>query len=57
MAPVHDLHRTRGSFGSEASSRVLTTSGPAARAGTVVAGGLALLAAGWLARRLVAPRG
>jgi short-subunit dehydrogenase len=57
MAPVTELHRTRGSFGSEASSHAVTTSGPAARMGTVLAGGLALVAVGWLARRLVAPRG
>lgn len=48
MAPVHGLHRTRGSFGSEASASALTVPGPAARlapvlAATAVVLGLALL--------------
>jgi NAD(P)-dependent dehydrogenase (short-subunit alcohol dehydrogenase family) len=49
--PVHDLHRTRGSFGSEASRRAVDLPAPATRVAVVVAGivGVGVLAA--LARR------
>lgn len=51
MTPVHELHRTRGSFGSEARPSALVTVGPLARAAPVMAGGLAGLAVGLLAHR------
>ncbi|MGA7489283.1 MAG: SDR family oxidoreductase [Xanthobacteraceae bacterium] len=52
MTPVHDLHRTRGSFGSEARNSALVTIGPIARLAPVVAGALAFFAVGILAHRL-----
>ena len=55
LRPVHDLHRTRGSFGREASPKALAVPGPATRAATVTAGllcaGLMGVAIGRLARR------
>lgn len=43
MEPVHDLHRTRGSFGREASQDAARVSGPAAR---LMVAGTGLLLAG-----------
>jgi short-subunit dehydrogenase len=48
VAPVHDLHRTRGSFDQEASGRALIVSGPQARLASVVAGGIVLFGLGAL---------
>ena len=52
LAPVHELHRTRGSFGAEARSRAIVAPGPVARVAPVVLAGLALLMFGLLAGRL-----
>ncbi|HTK14004.1 MAG TPA: SDR family oxidoreductase [Xanthobacteraceae bacterium] len=52
MEPVHDLHRTRGRFGKEAGSTALVAIGPEARIAPVVAGALAFLALGLVARRI-----
>jgi len=58
MQPVHDLHRTHGRFGGEASDQALVTTGPLARAASVAACGAALLAVGLLSRRgTIARRG
>jgi short-subunit dehydrogenase len=51
IEPVHDLHRTRGRFGSEARDSALVVSGPFARLAPVAACGAALLALGLLSRR------
>jgi short-subunit dehydrogenase len=48
--PVHDLHRTRGRFGAEASDATIVAPGPLARLAPVVAGGLLLFGLGLLAR-------
>jgi short-subunit dehydrogenase len=53
-APVHDLHRTRGSFGYEASASDFVTTGTMARIAAVAIGGMAFFAAGLFARRLAA---
>ncbi|QFI68988.1 SDR family oxidoreductase [Sinorhizobium alkalisoli] len=54
--PVRGLHRTRGSFGTEASTFASVVSGRAARVGAASLF-LGLIAAGsWLARRRSAPR-
>jgi short-subunit dehydrogenase len=47
MRPVHGLHRTRGSFGDEASTRALALPGPSTRIAAAVTGlvGAALLGA------------
>jgi hypothetical protein len=50
MTPVHDLHRTRGSFGAEASNRTIAAPGAASRLAAVIAGGLLLFCLGLLAR-------
>jgi short-subunit dehydrogenase len=51
MSPVHELHRTRGSFGREAHGSALITVGPLARAVPVLAGGVTCLLVGWLLHR------
>jgi len=51
MAPVHDLHRTRGGFTTEAARHALVTSGPATRLVPVIAGCIAMLAVGVLVGR------
>ncbi len=50
IAPVHHLHRTRGSFGREARASTIAIPGPLARLAPVAAGGLALLAIALLRR-------
>jgi len=50
MAPVHQLHRTRGSFGSEATDRAITAPGVAARLAPVIAGGALFFCLGLLVR-------
>ncbi len=52
MQPVSDLHRTRGRFGAESSSRALVSPGPVARLLPVLAGGALLLSFGFIADRL-----
>ena len=42
MRPVHDLHRTRGSFGREAEARAYALPGPATRVAAATAGLLAV---------------
>jgi NAD(P)-dependent dehydrogenase (short-subunit alcohol dehydrogenase family) len=57
MAPVGDLHRTRGSFDNEAANRALAVSGPLARLTPTLAGALTGLSIGvLLARALPALR-
>jgi len=57
MTPVHDLHRTRGSFGQEAAAGTVVVPGTAARLAPVVAGALVLFGLGLLASgRAVRPR-
>ena len=58
FAPVHDLHRTRGRFGNEASPGTVVTTGMTARLAPVAAGALLLFGAGLWARGLAgaAPR-
>jgi short-subunit dehydrogenase len=51
FAPVHKLHGTRGSFGSEASRSAVTVAGPVARLILVIAGGIIVLGFGLLAGR------
>jgi short-subunit dehydrogenase len=51
MNPVHELHRTRGSFGDEAQHRALVIPGPVARMIPILAGGVMLIALGALATR------
>ncbi len=55
LQPVRELHRTRGSFGSEASSTVFTAAGPLARLVPVAAGALLFLGLGMAAARAVGP--
>jgi len=50
MTAVHELHRTRGSFGAEASDQTIVAPGKAARLAPVVAGAVLLFALGLLAR-------
>jgi NAD(P)-dependent dehydrogenase (short-subunit alcohol dehydrogenase family) len=50
LKPVHELHRTRGSFGNEARNRAVVVPGPLARIAPVVACGAALLGLGLLSR-------
>jgi len=50
MTLVHDLHRTRGRFGSEASESTVVAPGPVARLAPVFAGALVLFGLGLLAR-------
>ncbi len=52
MRPVHELHRTRGSFGREAESRALAMPGPATRVAAAAAGVLAAGLIGALVGRL-----
>jgi hypothetical protein len=61
VTPVTSLHRTRGSFSSEAKTRAISTGGPIARMVPLLAGGITLflggmLAAEWRSRRLERPR-
>jgi len=56
MAPVAALHRTRGSFGSEASNAAFAVPGPAARLIALVTGALACLSIGVLAGRALPTR-
>ena len=55
VRPVHDLHRTRGSFGREAESRAVAVPGPAARVAVVTAGVLAAAVIGAFVGRLARP--
>jgi hypothetical protein len=48
MAPVGDLHRTRGRFGNEAAATVFAVPGPAARLAPVIAGAITFLLIGLL---------
>jgi len=50
MTPVHDLHRTRGSFGKEAANNVMAVSGPVARLLPLLASAAAGLSIGLLVR-------
>ena len=52
--PVRELHRTRGSFGAEATKRAVVAPGPATRLAPVVLSGIALLAIGFLTCRAAA---
>jgi|SRR5579862_2999272 len=56
MAPVAALHRTRGSFGGEASNVAFAVPGPAARQLALTTGALACLAIGVLAGRALPTR-
>jgi short-subunit dehydrogenase len=56
LAPVHDLHRTRGSFSREARQTAVTISGSAARLSAMALGALLLFSLGLLVDRLVAAR-
>jgi short-subunit dehydrogenase len=51
VAPVHKLHRTRGSFGREAAPAALIVPGPIMRLIPVFAGGILCVGLGILARR------
>jgi NAD(P)-dependent dehydrogenase (short-subunit alcohol dehydrogenase family) len=55
-APVHGLHRTRGSFGAHAASRVVAVPGPVARLAPLLFAALAGLAAGLALRSAAAAR-
>jgi NAD(P)-dependent dehydrogenase (short-subunit alcohol dehydrogenase family) len=57
FAPVHALHRTRGSFDGEAHDRALLVPGQAARIGAVAAGAAVFLGAGLLAGHAMRGRG
>jgi hypothetical protein len=48
MAPVGELHRTRGRFGNEAAATVFAVPGPAARLAPVIAGAITFLLIGLL---------
>ena len=50
LEPVHDLHRTRGSFGTESSNSALVVRGTVARLTPVIACAAALLLLGRMAR-------
>jgi hypothetical protein len=52
-APVHKLHRVHGRFGAEARNAAIVAPGRVARVAPVVAGGIAMLLVGLLARRLL----
>ena len=52
MTPVHDLHRTRGSFGREANARAVSMPGTLTRLLPVIAGGMVFFGLGILAGRL-----
>ena len=54
LAPVTDLHRTRGSFGREARDRVAVLSGTSSRLASLALGSVLMLGLGALAHRLVA---
>jgi NADP-dependent 3-hydroxy acid dehydrogenase YdfG len=49
LEPVHELHRTRGSFGDESRNNAIVTRGSVARIAPVIACGAALFALGLLA--------
>jgi short-subunit dehydrogenase len=49
MAPIASLHRTRGSFGSEAKNSAVVTGGPVSRVAPALAGGIVVFLAGLLA--------
>jgi len=51
MAPVHELHGTRGSFGTEARERAVIVPGPVARIAPVILCGTALFLLGLISRR------
>jgi len=51
LAPVHDLHRTRGRFGSEARSRTMVVAGNIGRIAPVAAGAVVFLVLGALSSR------
>jgi short-subunit dehydrogenase len=51
IGPVHGLHRTRGSFGSEARVRAATLAGPTARLMPVLLGGIIAISLAVLALR------
>ena len=53
-APVHELHRTHGSFDREASKSALLVSGPAARLGAGLAGAALAFCAGFFVQRFIA---
>ena len=55
MTPVHALHRTRGSFGSEASGSAVVLPGPAARLAAVIGGAALIFGAGVALHMLTAP--
>jgi NAD(P)-dependent dehydrogenase (short-subunit alcohol dehydrogenase family) len=50
LEPVHELHRTRGSFGDESRNHAIVARGSLARIAPVIACGAALFALGFLAR-------
>ncbi len=50
LEPVHELHRTRGSFGHESRNNAIVARGSVARIAPVIACGAALFALGLLAR-------
>lgn len=56
LAPIHDLHRTRGSFGSEARGSAVSLTGQSARLGVALLGIGAASAALYGARSLFAAR-
>jgi NAD(P)-dependent dehydrogenase (short-subunit alcohol dehydrogenase family) len=56
MAPVHGLHRTRGSFSDESASRVVAVSGPVARLAPLLAAALGGLTAGLVLGAASTPR-
>ena len=51
LAPVADLHRTRGSFGREASTHAIVVPGPLARIAPVIGGAVLFFGFGLLAAR------
>jgi len=51
LAPVHDLHRTRGSFGDQAADTIIALQGPLARLMPLIAASLTGLSIGLLLRR------
>jgi len=53
-APVHELHRTHGSFDREASKSALLVSGPAARLGAGLVGAALAFCAGVFVQRFIA---
>jgi hypothetical protein len=51
FTPVHDLHRTRGSFGDQAADSVVALPGPLARLMPLIAAGMTGLSIGLFLRR------